>query len=658
MFKNGTGAIVAPKTKGIEKTMKEVHNKKADLAMKPLYKVRYFARSLNLEDVLQMQTHGGVDCAPFIAEVISNSPLLRMGLDENLITKSNSTSDIKYKIKDGDGKVVGESKSRIDGLSNILLNNLITVQVPKTGLGKIQLDGIIESGFIIEGVEYHVLTWTPGSSRRGSVIFAAISEKEIQYLQNKIGGGVLLEEVKRKIGAKDAHKLLTKLGSRVGQFSSPGLFAGQIGWNQGSGFIVVNDELQGPSDFNAGLKGLQNDRGLYDGQAMFLDQLMKTVLNTAAADGNLFSLGEARRCAVQIRTDKIYSKICADAYTRASFDALVAHVKSRYKGKYKIFGNPDNIVAVFDKNAAKIINIEFLEKDINVDKNSMSLYLLAIAKEHSCRTSSQLLNKLGTFDKDATLTWIKNTKEKEVEEIINTNAEGSGSMYDSPEKLYAPNAIWNIATKAYEEGNKKLYFDIAKNETVLNALVGQTTKKINSDIANFRVKLERASSLTVLFDPSYLLSDRKIDGVLGVTGKGQIEVFCADRRGDAEASAMIGVKYPAPGLFDTERFQRVSLEQIETRLKNLLDNKKITKEEYVAILEKFKYAAYGVVYMAPINFIKRKLAGMDTDFDAVSLIWEPALVNIIEKGFEEEAKARGIKGPWSGPIPYIEYGTL
>lgn len=654
MFKQGKGAVVAPKTKRIEKTIKEVHDKKADLAMQPLYAVRYFARSLDLEAILLMQANGGVDCAPFIAEVISNSPLLRQGLDENLITKSDSTSDIKYKIRNKDGDLIGESKSRIDGQNNILLDNLIVVQVPKTGLGKIQLDGIIESGFSIEGVEYHVLTWTPGSGRRGSLIFAAMREKEILYLQNKIGGGVLLEEVKRKIGAKDAHKLLTKLGSRVGQFSSPGLFAGQIGWNQGSGFIVVNDELQGPSDFNAGLKGLENDRSLYDGQAMFLDELMKSILNTAANE-NLFSLGEARRCAVQIRTDKIYSKICADAYTRASFDALVNHIKNRYK--YKIFGNPANIVAVFDKNAAKIINIEFLEKDINVNKNSMKLYLLAVAKEHSCKTSSQLLNKLGAFDSSATLSWIKTTKEKEVEEIINTNAEGNGSMYDNEEKLYAPNAIWNIATRAYE-GNKELYFNIAKCEPILNSLVGQTVKKINSDITNFRVKLERASSLTVLFDPSYLLSDRKIDGILGVTKRGQIEVFCADRRGDAEASAMIGVKYPAPGLFDTERFQRVSLEQIEIRLKNLLDNKKITKEEYAAILEKFKYAAFGVVYMAPINFLKRKLAGMDTDFDAVSLIWEPTLVSIAEKGFEEEAKARGIKGPWSGPIPYIEYGTL
>ena len=655
MFKQGNGAIVAPKTKGIEKTMKEVHDKKSDKVMQPLYEVRYFARSLDLEEILLMQTHGGVDCAQFIAEVISNSPLLRMGLDEGLITKSNATSDIKYKVRNKDGDLIGESKSRIDGLSNILLNNLITVQVPKTGLGKIQLDGIIESGFVIEGIEYHVLTWTPGSSRRGSLIFVAMKEKEIQYLQNKIGGGVLLEEVKRKIGAKDAHKLLTKLGSRVGQFSSPALFAGEIGWPQGTGFIMIDGKLQGPSDFNAGLKGLENDRELYDGQAMFLDELMQSILNTAA-NGKLFSLGEARRCAVQIRTDKIYSKICADAYTRASFDALVNHIKNRYK--YKIFGNPANIVAVFDTNAAKVINIEFLEKDINVNKNSMSLYLLAIAKEHSCRTSSQLLNKLGTFDKDATLAWIKSTKEKEVEEIINANAEGNGSMYDMPETLYAPNAIWNIATKAYEEGNKELYFNIAKNESILNSLVGQTVKKINSDVAGFRVKLERASSLTVLFDPSYLLSDRKIDGILGVTEKGQIEVFCADRRNDPEASAMIGIKYPAPGLFDIERFQRVSLEQIEIRLKTLLDNGKINKEEYVAILEKFKYAAYGVVYMAPINFIKRKLAGMDTDFDAVSLIWEPALVGITEKGFEEEAKARGIKGPWSGPIPYIEYGTL
>lgn len=657
MFKQGKGAVVAPKAKRIEKTIKEVHDKKADLVMKPLYEVRYFARSLDLEEILLMQAHGGVDCASFVAEAISNSPLLRLGLDEGLIiTKSNSISDFKYKIRDENGNIVGKSKSRIDGSSSILLNNLITVQVPRTGLGKVQLDGIAESGFVIEGVEYHVLTWTPGSGRRGSLIFAAMKEKAIQYLQNKIGGGVLLEEVKRKIGAKDAHKLLTKLGSRVGQFSSPALFAGQIGWAQGSGFIVINDELQGPSDFYGGIKGLENDRSLYDGQAMFLDELMKSILNTAA-NGNLFSLGEARRCAVQMRTDKLYAKVCADAYTKASFDALVAHIKSRYK-KYKVFGNPKNIVAVFDKNAAKIVNMEFLEKDINVDKNSMKLYLLAVAKEHNCKTSSQLLNKLGAFDKDAALSWVEKTKEKEIVAIINKNAEGNGSMYDTPEALYVPNAIWNIATKTYEEGNKELYFNIAKNETILNSLVGQTVKKINSDIAGFRVELERASSLTVLFDPSYLLSDRKIDGVLGVTKKGQIEVFCADRRGDAEASAMIGIKYPAPGLFDTERFQRVSLEQIETRLKNLLDNEKITKEEYVAILEKFKDAAFGVVYMAPINFIKRKLAGMDTDFDAVSLIWEPTLVSITEKGFEEEAKARGIKGPWSGPIPYIEYGTL
>ena len=58
-----------------------------------------------------------------------------------------------------------------------------------------------------------------------------------------------------------------------------------------------------------------------------------------------------------------------------------------------------------------------------------------------------------------------------------------------------------------------------------------------------------------------------------------------------------------------------------------------------------------------VNFLKRKLAGMDTDYDAVVLFWDYTLEKIIRQGFKAEAKSRGIHGAWSGPIPYMIYGT-
>ena len=52
--------------------------------------------------------------------------------------------------------------------------------------------------------------------------------------------------------------------------------------------------------------------------------------------------------------------------------------------------------------------------------------------------------------------------------------------------------------------------------------------------------------------------------------------------------------------------------------------------------------------------MKNKLAGMDTDFDAISIIWEEGLVSILEESAKKDAMAIGVES-YSGPIPFIIY---
>ena len=657
MFKQGKGAIVTPKTKKAELGAKEVHDKKADKIIAPLYAVTYYARSVMSNNLFytDSELRDSTNEMFMETEAIANSPLIRLALEKGIL--KTEAKFIKVKMKDAEGNVIGYRTVFCDGKKNIYISNLLNVFVgdadfPKTSINDL-LKGFTAGRFYGDHITdiYRPFSWSPSQERNSQFLFAAAEEEAIEAVIDAVGGGIFSKKMKALAGDEKAFK---KLGARLGMFSSPALEAGKIGWEQGTGILVLNAELEGPSDFyDSDLKelnsaGIKNDRSTYDGAGYYRADLMMDSLNYAAGAQIIESPAEAARYAAQERLTHVYGKICAHALMFASFEAMISFVKNNYKETdYKVFGNPNNIVAVLDSNAAKIIDFDFLEEKLNKNKESIQLYLLAVAKEHKAHTGSQLFGKLMAFDAEKTLSWVKERKTAEVDDIINNAGEGNGSIYDN--NSYFVDAVLN-SVKDNDELFGKL---IRECPPFLRTIVSNSVRKLNADIKGFRVDLPESVSETALFDPTYMVSNKKLDGVLGVTPEGQIEVYCPDLTDIPEACDMAGLKYPAPGLYDCALFKRVSLDQIRQRLVQA----GLSNEEVRAIYEIFKYAPFGAVIIAPVNFLKRKLAGMDTDYDAVVLFWDYTLEKIIRQGFKAEAKSRGIHGAWSGPIPYMIYGT-
>ena len=57
--------------------------------------------------------------------------------------------------------------------------------------------------------------------------------------------------------------------------------------------------------------------------------------------------------------------------------------------------------------------------------------------------------------------------------------------------------------------------------------------------------------------------------------------------------------------------------------------KQITREERAILLDDFLNTSYGVTKIGADNTLKHKLAGMDTDYDGIAVVFEKKLVDIL-----------------------------
>lgn len=665
MFKKGNGAIIAPKTKIENKGLKEVHDRKADMIMSPLYEVHYYVRSTSYENV----EYGEFDESrreihnlgfPFIEYVeISNSPLIRRGIEIGVL-KIKTGEKMTIKQKNDKGEVIGFKQVISDNKINIFIENFFSIDFSRENdprERKKNFNSLLNDGFYINEkgsgeMAFKPFSWTPSKERNSSFDFVQADQEAIKILLDTIGGGIFLQKIKEYISTPK----LQKLGARLGLFSAPALDAGKIGWNEGTGVLILNKELKGPSDFSDSdidVDGITNDRSTFDGIAYMLDQQMADCLN-AAAGRKIISPSEAARYSCQMRADKIYAKVLMRADRKIVFRYKLEYIYANYnKEDYMVVGNPDNIVAIFDSNAAKIIDVSWLEENMNINKNSMTIYLLNIAKAHSAGIGGQLLNKMLAANEAATLEWLRKTTHKGVVASIDKASEGHGSLYNKD--VYFTDAILNSVKE-----NDSLFDQLVTQCPIFaHSIVRNTIRGINSNVAGLRAQIgDTAVSLTAMFDDSYIVTNKAIDGLLKVTEEGQVEVYCPDLIGVAEACNMAGVKYPAPGLFDSQLFKRVTLKQVDMRIIDLAKKGVISEEQAQALHKNFLDAPFGCVIIAPVNFMKRKLAGMDTDYDSLVLFWEQTIVNVLTEGLKNEAQRRGLNNSkgWSGPIPYMIYG--
>lgn len=556
---------------------------------------------------------------------------------------------------------------------------------------------------IPNGKWYVPATWTPSQERKGSMLFTCLAE-EVWKISEAIGGGAV-GYMANKFRNKNPEKY-KKLGARLGLFTAPSLYGGSFhtsGDSPTEGILILDNSLLGAGDFldeGEALKQkikelvpeptkeltmedlvgeedaneiLQKQTKEKEEREAKRDELLKAMPDKKTFDGASWMLAEktaeivkimtkgriiltkieAARLSLQMRSNLVYSKVFADSVTKIVLNTIVEYIKKHFDGEYKIYGNADNIVAVFDSNAAKLIDFDFLdEKLINEDKE-MQIYVLNPAKGTDCATGSQLFVKLGLANKQATMAWARKHRESDLAKTIDSAycpVGGDANFMDS-------NINANNVVLAQQESNEAVKNRIISDRLVMSRKVRDIFKKADADIAGFRFLLEECSkTLKALFDVTYILTDEKVTSLLKETEDGAVEIFAPDieeSTGGKQVRAF-GLKYPCPGEKEFERFSLVTYSEIKRRVLELKKNGIITEDEVGVLVEYYKYSSFGAVILAPDNAMKNKLAGMDTDFDALSIIWEKGLVSILEDAAKADAKAVGVES-YSGPVPFIIY---
>ena len=119
------------------------------------------------------------------------------------------------------------------------------------------------------------------------------------------------------------------------------------------------------------------------------------------------------------------------------------------------------------------------------------------------------------------------------------------------------------------------------------------------------------------------------------------------------------IKHPAPGMEEIQLVRFKTVNEIKFSLAELYKAGTITKEDVDLLFQYFYFTSYGVIKIAPSNVLKHKLAGMDTDFDGVKVVFEPSLVAIVVDFYlnRKEAIANHtgrVDVTYGGVVPYID----
>lgn len=553
---------------------------------------------------------------------------------------------------------------------------------------------------------YTPATWTPSMQRKSSMIFTCLAE-ETWKISEVIGGGAIGHMVKKyKDKSPEKYK---KLGARLGLFSAPSLYGGSFhtsGNVPEEGVLILNNSLLGRGDFTEEteeelkkkleelvpeptqdeldkelaaaaddpldakeikdrqtkekatreaardeLKKAVPDKKTFDGAAWITNDKIAEIVKIMTGGRIRLNKAESARLSLQMRTNYIYSKVFADSVTKIVLDTIVKYIRKHFVGEYKIYGNKNNIVAVFDSNAAKLIDFDFLDEKLINEGKEMNIYVLNPAKGTDCATGSQLFVKLGLANKQATMAWARKHRESDLAKTIDSAycpVGGDANFMDS--SINANNVVL-----AQQESNDAIKNRIISDRLVMSRKVRDIFKKADADIAGFRFLLEECSkTLKALFDITYILTDEKVISLLGETKDGAVEIFAPDIEESTGGKTVraFGLKYPCPGEKEFERFSLVTYSEIKRRILELKKNGTIDETE--ALVEYYKYSSFGAVILAPDNAMKNKLAGMDTDFDGISIIWEKGLVSILENAAKKDAMTIGVES-YSGPIPFIIY---
>ena len=523
----------------------------------------------------------------------------------------------------------------VDGQKYIFCTSLITVECEDAT----EINRMADDGFVYNDVVYRVAGSSPSNEKHATKFYYKVTEEidtELKAfnIMDSVAGNVFSAKFAKLMSGKE----ITKMNTRLGNYLTTMLSLAQIDLRKDY-IAVVDGSIAGAHDFDEATReqmnkvGVEIDNNINDGANYYATDV---IVEMAANVGVKMTHKDALKVAVQNRATYLTGKTMSRTLTK---EQLVRVAKAN---NAKFYGNRNGrLLAVFDTDGAKLVNYAALEAGTAV----IDVYVMAIAKASTVRTSGQHLIKYMAVDKEATIDFMKKTLNGKLDKFFLDKLNNEAMMDSVNARLISA-----------------LGEDAVKNTALMETMINDTIKYAQSAIAKTKVDIDGVYS-HMMFDLSYALTNGRVNGVLGITKDGFVEAYSEDvlRMYKDEIAAIENNKELTEEEMDAQLFNLLSGVVIKypsampkeyeiivylTRKQLMRKIKQVTKDnkDRETLREYFNNTPYGCTVYAPINAMKNKLAGADVDFDATMCDMSELKFILINKRLEEQKQNPGFMG--------------
>ena len=533
----------------------------------------------------------------------------------------------------------------VDGQKYIFCTSLITVECEDAT----EINRMAADGFVYNDVVYRVAGSSPSNEKHATKFYYKVTEEidtELKAfnIMDSVAGNVFSAKFAKLMSGKE----ITKMNTRLGNYLTTMLSLAQIDLRKDY-IAVVDGSIAGAHDFDETTReqmnkvGVEIDNNINDGANYYATDV---IVEMAANVGVKMTHKDALKVAVQNRATYLTGKTMSRTLTKKQ---LVRVAKAN---NATFYGNRNGrLLAVFDTDGAKLVNYAALEAGTAV----IDVYVMAIAKASTVRTSGQHLIKYMAVDKEATIDFMKKTLNGKLDKFFLDKLNNEAMMDSVNARLISA-----------------LGEDAVKNTALMETMISDTMKYAQSAIAKTKVDIDGVYS-HMMFDLSYALTNGRVNGVLGITANGFVEAYSEDvlrmykdeiaaienntelteEEMDAQLFNLLSgvvIKYPSAMPKEYEIIVYLTRKQLMRKINKVTTDNRDRK----TLKEYFNNTPYGCTVYAPINAMKNKLAGADVDFDATMCDMSALKFILINQRLEEQKQNPG----FMGDCTFISYNDI
>ena len=593
--------------------------------VKALYSKSIVIRKFKVTKDMENNIH-----VSFVYGTIGQNPVAEaFGLDTDV-----RINNLPVEVKDMNDKVKAQ-KINVDGVKYVFCSSLITIECDDDA----EINNMAANGFIFKDTVYRAAGSSPSNEKHAVKFYYKVTDKVDTELKaftimDDVSGNVFSAKFATLLTGKD----ITKMNTRLGNYLTTMLSLAQIDLKTDY-IALVDGSIAGADDFDEETKkqmkkaGIEIDSNINDGANYYATDV---IVDMAANVGVKISHKDALKVAVQNRATYLTGKTMSRTLTQKQLVRVAKANNATY------YGNRNGrLLAVFDTDGAKLVNYKALEEGTAV----IDVYVMAIAKASTVRTSGQHLIKYMSVDQETTLKFMKKALSNKLDEFLLNKLNEDAVMDSVNARLIAA-----------------LGSEAVRNTALMETLISDTIKYATSAIAKTKVDIEGVYS-HMMFDLSYALTNGRVRGVLGTTKDGFVEAYSEDvlRMYKAEIAAIennnelteeekdeqlfqllsgVVIKYPSAMPKEFEIVVYLTRKQLMRKIKQVTNDNK----DRETLKEYFNNTPYGCTVYAPINAMKNKLAGADVDFDATMTDMSALKFILIDQRIKEQQTRPGFMG--------------